>query len=54
MFNPKFELFSKMVETMAKVHAGEIDELEAGYVELKDAGGDVYQLTPYLRILYKG
>lgn len=54
MFNPQFEKFSNMVNTLARVHAGEIDELEAGYKELKDEVGNVYQLVPFLRIVYKG
>tara|TARA_R100000544_G_scaffold36236_1_gene24247 strand:+ start:627 stop:758 length:132 start_codon:yes stop_codon:yes gene_type:complete len=43
-----------MVENIAKVHAGEIDEMELSYVELKDPEGNVYQIVPYLRVLYKG
>lgn len=53
-FNPHFDKVVQMVDNLAKVHAGEIDELELAYQELKNASGDVYQLVPYLRIVYKG
>jgi len=54
MFNPQTDKIVRMVDGLAKVHAGEIDELELRFEERKDSRGDVYQLVPYLRIVYKG
>lgn len=54
MFNPRFIEVTRMVDTIAKVHAGELDEMELAYTELKDPEGNVYQIVPYLRVLYKG
>lgn len=54
MFNPRFLEVFKMVDTISKVHAGEIDEMELAYQELKRPDGTVYQIVPYLRVAYKG
>ena len=54
MFNPRFLELFKMVDTISKVHAGELDEVEVRFEELKRPDGTVYQIVPYARFLYKG
>lgn len=53
MYNPHFDKVFNMCESIARFHAGELQQMKLEWAERKDAAGNVYQIVPLLDVWFK-